>query len=214
MKYLKHAEKLGPDALIAIPPTEAESADDFRAYWSGLAAATERPLFMQTTGGAKGIEPSVEMLVQLSREHSNLGYIKEEAQPIIERMVQLNEHRPVVKSIFGGMGGRAMLYEARLGMDGTMPAAPFADLYPQVWEAYEGGDREKALKVFSILGLMLTCDRQIPGTRHYIMKKRGVFKTTVSRSREYTFTPAAAAEIDFQWAACEPYLRVKGRLGA
>src|SRR5262249_18378911 len=33
LEYLKKAEDLGPDALIAIPPTEARSVDDFRRYY-------------------------------------------------------------------------------------------------------------------------------------------------------------------------------------
>src|SRR6185436_20820103 len=33
LEYLKHAEKLGPDAVIAIPPKEAQSLDNFREYY-------------------------------------------------------------------------------------------------------------------------------------------------------------------------------------
>ena len=40
------------------------------------------------------------------------------------------------------------------------------------------------------------------------MKKRGVFKTTVSRRGGYTYTPEAAAEIDHSFAALKPFLRV------
>src|SRR5258708_34301575 len=57
LEYLKKAEDLGPDALIAIPPSEARSADAFRRYYATLAGPTKRPLFIQTTGGATGITP-------------------------------------------------------------------------------------------------------------------------------------------------------------
>jgi hypothetical protein len=50
LAYLEKAESVAPDALIAIPPTEAKSLDDFREYYRGLAGATRRPLFIQTTG--------------------------------------------------------------------------------------------------------------------------------------------------------------------
>src|SRR4051794_11506999 len=62
LEYLKKAEDVEPDALIAIPPTDARSADDFRRYYAALANSTKRPLFIQTTGGAKGITPPVEMI--------------------------------------------------------------------------------------------------------------------------------------------------------
>ncbi len=207
LEYLEHAEKLGPDALIAIPPTEAKTLEEFREYYVRLARATTRPLFIQTTGGAKGIEPTVEMLVELSREFPNLGYVKEEYAPVIGRMKQLAAHRPQVKAIFSGGGGRGMMYEMRLGMDGTMPGAPYADLYPQIWDAFQAGEHAKAREIFSKLLLMLNCDQQVPGTRQYIMKKRGVFKTWVSRVRDFEMTAEAMAEIEFHWEACKPYLR-------
>ena len=65
LAYAEKAESLAPDALIAMPPTEAKSLDDFRDYYRALARATTRPLFFQTTGGAKGIVPEVDFLVEL-----------------------------------------------------------------------------------------------------------------------------------------------------
>lgn len=207
LEYTRHAEKLGPDALIAIPPKEAKSLEEFRNYYATLARSTKRRLFIQTTGGPKGIEPTIDMLAGLSREFPNLGYIKEEFSPIVERMKELATHRPATKGIFSGGGGRGMMYEMRLGMDGTMPGTPYAEMYVQIWDAFQAGRHEQAREIFSKLLLMLNCDRQVSGTRQYIMKKRGIFKTWVSRVRDYSFTPEAIAEIEFHWAALKPYLR-------
>lgn len=208
LEYTRHAEKLQPDALIAIPPTEAKTLDDFRQYYRAIARETKRPIFIQTTGGAKGIEPKIELLVELAREFPQLGYVKEEYNPVIERMRELARHRPVVHSIFSGGGGRGMTYEMRLGMDGTMPGAPYADLYVRVWEAWQEGRHDQAREIFSKLLLLLNCEQQIPGTRLYVMKKRGVFKTMRSRNLNFQPTPEAIAEIEFHWAAVKPYLRV------
>jgi 4-hydroxy-tetrahydrodipicolinate synthase len=207
MRYLEAANKLNPDAVIAIPPKEAKTLKDYGDYYGALASATGKPLFMQTTGGAEEIEPTIEFLVEMAGKHQNLGYIKEEYQPIVGRMIQLDQHRPRIRAIFSGGGGRAMTYEMRLGMDGTMPGSAYADLYPQIWDAFQAGNQDRAREIFSKLGLMLNCDRQVPGARQYIMQKRGVFKTTVSRLHDYTYTPAAIAEIEYNWAACKPYLR-------
>src|SRR5437660_767717 len=62
LDYARHAEELAPDALIAMPPTEAKSVDDFLEYYRALGHATKRPIFIQTTGGAKGVVPEVKML--------------------------------------------------------------------------------------------------------------------------------------------------------
>ena len=50
LAYLEKAESVGPDAIIAIPPTEAKSLDDFREYYRALAGATRRPLFILLDG--------------------------------------------------------------------------------------------------------------------------------------------------------------------
>ena len=208
LAYTRHAESLGPDALIAIPPTEAKTIDDFRQYYRAIAKAAGRPLFIQTTGGAKGITPEVGVLIELAREFSNCGYIKEEFQPVIERMKELSRHRPAIKGVFSGAAGKGMMYEMRLGFDGTMPGAPYSDIYAQIWDLYQGGQREKARDLFSKLLLMLECEQQMPGTRQYIMKKRGIFKTTMSRVKPVELSPEAMAEIDFHFEALKPWLRV------
>lgn len=205
LEYLKKAEDLGPDALIAIPPTEAKSVDDFRRYYEALGGATKRPLFIQTTGGAKGITPAVEMIAGLARQFPHLGYVKEEAEPVVERMLALSKERPVVRSLFSGAAGKGMLYEWRLGMDGTMPGAPFSDVYVRIWDAWQAGEKEKAREIFSKLLLMINLDTVIPGTRQYMMKRRGVFKTMVSRRSKFALSAKAVEEIEFCYAGLEAY---------
>ena len=134
LAYVKHAEKLGPDALIAIPPTEAQSIAGFKDYYRALARASKRPIFVQTTGGAKGIVFDTSAILELAREFPNLGYIKEEVQPVIERGRELARHRDIIKSVFSGGGGKGMLYEMRVGFDGTMPGAPYSDIHVRIWE--------------------------------------------------------------------------------
>lgn len=205
--YARHAEKLGPDAMIAIPPTVARSTEDFERYYETLARVTERPIFIQTTGGARGVEPTVELLVGLARKHPNLGYVKEEYGSVIERMKQLAQYRPWIRAIFSGRGGRALLYELRLGMDGTMPGAAYADLYVRVWEAYQAGRHGEAREVFGKVLLMLNCEEQIPGAREYLLRKRGVTKAVASRLRSIHLDAAAIEEIESCWEIVRPYLR-------
>ena len=55
--------------------------------------------------------------------------------------------------------------------------------------------------------LIINTDAQIPGTRPYVLKKRGVFKTTVSREKTVELSREAMAEIDFSFEALKPYLK-------
>src|SRR5262249_44250187 len=197
LAYLEKAESLTPDALIAIPPSEAKSLNDFQDYYRALARATSRPLFIQTSGGAKGVVPEIGFLVDLAKEFPHCGYIKEEYAPVIERMQALSRHRPTIHSIFSGAAGKSLLYEMRLGFAGTMPGAPYADIYAQIWNLYQGGQRDRARELFGRLMLIINTERQIPGTRPYVMKKRGVFKTAVSRQKTVELSADAISEIEF-----------------
>jgi len=205
LEYARHAEKLEPDAVIAIPPAEGKSLDDFRAYYRALCRTAQRPVFIQTSAGPKDVEPSTDFIVELAREFPNFGYVKEELDPLIPRMLEMAKHRPAIKALFSGSGGWP--YEMRLGFDGMMPGAPYSDIYAQLWELKEAGETRKVRELFSKLLLMTTLERQIPGMRLYMMKKRRVFKTMVSRRTEFKPTPKAIEEIEDSFALLRPYLR-------
>jgi len=207
LEYVRHAENLSPDALIAIPPTEAKTLDDFREYYRAIGKAAGRPLVMQTTGGARGIVPTVEFMLALARELPHFRYVKEEYEPVIDRMTELARHPDLIHGVFSGGAGRGMMYEMSLGFGGTMPGAPYSDVYARIWSLYQSGDREEARELFARLLLMLNTEQQIPGTRRYIMKKRGVFKTLVSRRDKSILAPAAVQQIEFQFEGLKPYLK-------
>lgn len=209
LEYARHAETLQPDGMIAIPPTSASSLDDFRAYYEALSQVTSRPVFIQTSGGAPEIEPTVDFIVKMASEFPNLAYVKEERAPVHERMRGLALHRPErIKRIFGAAFGRAWLYEMRLGTDGVMTGgAMYADIYARLWQLHRAGDAAELRDLFSKLLLMLNLDATIPGVRLYILKKRGIFSTTQSRRGDYTFSAQDVAEIEYRWEGLAPYLR-------
>ena len=210
LEYARHAEKLAPDAVIAIPPTKAKSLDDYREYYRALCATTKRPVFIQTSGGARDLVASVEFIVELAKEFPNFGYIKEEHDPVISRMREEITHRPSpIKRVFCANRGAGFLYEMRLGSDGTIiGGAPYADVYARLWSLHQQKKWDEQREVFSKLLLMLNLDQQIPGARPYILKKRGVFKTAVSRQGDYKLTPEAIAEIEYNFEGLKPYLKV------
>ena len=209
LEYATHAEKLNPDGMIAIPPRKAKSLDDFRDYFRALCKLTRRPVFLQTSGGATEIEPKVDFILDLAREFPNFGYIKEEHEPVLDRMRQLIAHRPEpIKRVFGAHYGTSWLYEMRLRIDGTITGgAMYADIYARLWDLHVQNKTDEKRELFGKLLLMLNLDQDIPGARLYILKKRGVFKTSVSRQRDYHLTPEEIAEIDYRFAALKPYLK-------
>jgi 4-hydroxy-tetrahydrodipicolinate synthase len=209
LEYARLAEELAPDAVIAIPPTKAGSLDEYREYYQALCRTAKRPVFIQTSGGALDVEPTVEFIIELAKEFPNFGYIKEEHDPVIPRMKAEIAHRPdPIKRVFCANRGAGLLYEMRLGSDGTIiGGTPYADVFAQLWNLHQQNRLEEQREIFSKLLLMLNLDERIPGVRPYILKKRGVFKTTVTRQGDHKLTPEAIAEIDYNFDALKPYLR-------
>jgi 4-hydroxy-tetrahydrodipicolinate synthase len=209
LEYAEHAEKVAPDAMIAIPPTKAKSMDDYREYFRGLCKLTKRPVFIQTSGGARDLAPSIEMMLELAREFPNFGYVKEEHDPVIPRMRELIAHRPdPIKRVFGAHFGNGWLYEMRLPSDGVITGgAMYGDIYARLWNLHQQGKADETRELYGKLLLMLNLDQQIPGTRLYILKKRGIFKTSVSRQREYKLTRDEIAEIEYRFEALKPHLK-------
>jgi 4-hydroxy-tetrahydrodipicolinate synthase len=218
LEYAARAEALGADAMIAMPPTTGKSMDDYRAYFRSLGGATRRPVFVQTSGGAKDLSPSVELIVDLAREFPHMGYVKEESQPLVQRMNAEINARPTMKGIFGASLGTGFLYEMRLGLDGVITGmGMYADLMARMWELHERGRHDEVRDAYSRFLLMRNLNESIPGTDLYVMKKRGIFKTTARRAsapsaaapaKMNEFTPSAVEreEIEFRFAALKPYL--------
>ena len=220
--FVERAEALAPDAVIAMPPTSAATRDDYRRYFRALAGTARRPVILQTSGGARSLVPPVEMIVELAREFPNCGYVKEESAPVLDRMREELRQRPPMRGVFGASFGVGWLYEMRLGLDGVITGnAMYADLMARMWDLHTRGKRDELRDAYSKFLLMRNLDEQIPGTSLFVMKKRGIFKTTVTRAaaplpgqppkiNQISLPPDAIQEVEYRFAALEPYLMGSG----
>lgn len=218
LEYAKRAEALGTGAMIAMPPTSGTSMEDYRAYLRALAGATQRPVIVQTSGGAKNLAPSTDLIIELANEFPHVAYVKEESDPLIPRMQAELKARPPMQGVFGASLGTGWLYELRLGLDGIITGmGMYADLMERIWALHEQGRHDDVRDAYSKFLLMRNLNEAIPGTDLYIMKKRGVFKTTVRRTTaptaaapakltEFKPAPVELEEIEFRFAALKPYL--------
>ncbi len=76
-----------------------------------------------------------------------------------------------------------------------------------MWNLRQQNKLDETRDLYAKLLLMLNLDQQIPGTRLYILKKRGIFKTSVSRQREHKLTSDETAEVEYRFDALKPYLK-------
>ncbi len=209
LDYARFAESLAPDGMIAIPPTSATSLEEIYQYYQALCDVTSRPVFVQTSGGPN-LELGVDFLVRLATDFPNCGYIKEEYGDVQQRIIEEVKHRPTpIKSVITASFGRSWLYEMRLGVDGVMTGgAMYGDIYARLWELQQAGREEELRDCFGRLLLMLNLDGVIPGVRLYVLQRRGIFKTTLSRRETVNFAAHQVAEIEYRLKGLVPYLKV------
>lgn len=181
--YAQHARKIGPDAVIALPPRKAGQRefdlDAIEAYYRQVAAACPLPMFMQAIGNM-----SVEFVARLTREIPNLYFVKDEAGHTLSRITQFLELPQEKKPVpFTGGHGRTLIDEMARGGAGSMPAASFVDLYVRVWELWHRGRRAEALDMFSKTMLFVTQVSAwgLPALA-YVLRLRGVFPNWRVRS--------------------------------
>jgi dihydrodipicolinate synthase/N-acetylneuraminate lyase len=227
--FARHAEKLAPAAIISRPPDSGKTEDDLRQYWRALAAVAQRPVIFQTTGGVayKGPVPSVSLMTELAREFPHFGYIKEEAAPIIARTRELLAARPPIHRVFSARGAHGWMYESHLGTEGLITErAVYADVLTRIWKLQQSGAEPDTMRdAYAKLLLMFNLGQHLPGGdlrgyQLYVWKKRGVFRTMVSREygpkksipakpifAELKLNAEEIAEIDFRFEALRPYLK-------
>lgn len=222
----EHAERLAPAAIISRPLDECKTENDLREYWRALGAVAKRPVILQTTNGNhayKGPIPSPRLLVELAEEFPFFGYVKEEAGKIVPRMRELLAARPPIRRVFSAHGAAGWLYESRLGTEGVITErAVYADVFACIWNAMQNGDHATARDAYSKFLLMMSITNQLGGLRGaqlYLWKKRGVFKTTISRRGPRSAASAspkysdlklpqdAVAELEYRFEALKPYLK-------
>ncbi|HTS51610.1 MAG TPA: dihydrodipicolinate synthase family protein [Bryobacteraceae bacterium] len=180
VKYARHAEKLSPDAIIAIPLNQGKDEAKQMEYYSAIGEACSRPLIVQTVG-----QMSVDLVLRMAKQIPTLRYAKDEAGATLPRLTEYAKRGQILRGVFSGKHGPTFLDELARGAVGNMPAAGFADLYVASWKAWMAGQREEAMEVFSKT-LLLIMDAQAYGVegQKYILQLRGVFPNTKCRRPE------------------------------
>lgn len=188
VRYAKHAEKVGADAIISLPPAENSDPKVALEYYQEVGRATELPLFAQAVGNM-----SVELILEMYKTIPTMRYVKDEAGQPLRRIGPLREKSSDEIKVFTGAHGRTLIEEMRRGFSGSMPAASFADLYAQTWDLWHAGKRHEAMDMHAKTLLILT-EMGIHGSEamKYILYLRGVFKTYGVRRPQGSGFAAAA----------------------
>jgi dihydrodipicolinate synthase/N-acetylneuraminate lyase len=164
--YAKHAAKNGADAIISLPP---QNADDkaLIEYYKAVGLATDLPLMVQSQGSM-----SVDLIVEMAKQIPTMKCVKDEAGNPLARIGQIRERTNDKLAVFSGNGVRTMIDEMTLGFSGHCPTVVLSDFYAAAFDLWHAGKRPEAFDMFGRLQAFNT----ITGAQNYLLVMRGVFK--------------------------------------
>jgi 4-hydroxy-tetrahydrodipicolinate synthase len=176
--FARAAQKAGADAIIAMAPAQTNTTIAMEMF-KRMADAYDGPIILQNAAAYAPL--TGEQIVTLVEQVPQIEYIKEERPPGPRHIAEV--HRLVgdrVKTIFGGFGGRVLPDELQRGANGSMPACEIADLLAKVMQRWWDGDPDGARDLHRRLLPLIQLETH-PFMR-YILKRRGVFTSTIERA--------------------------------
>ena len=206
-EYARQAERMGADGMLAMSQTDGCSDPAILTeYFTAIASASKLPLCIQVTSPAL----SVDFLIDLAHKLPAFRYVKEELDPVPERVSRyVKEASGLLVPMTGG-GSRNFLNEMARGSRGTMPGAGFADIQAQIWNWYQAGKKRESRDLFAKM-LMMAVLEQHTGyvVQKEILRRRGVFQTVIMRNtRKFSMDAGDLHELDEIFEVLKPYFLV------
>jgi len=175
-RYAKHAESVGADAVMAIPPV---------SIGIRIIHAIQIPVIVQDASGYVGKPMPIAMQARLLDEFGpeRVQY-KPEASPIGPKLSELRDATKGRARVFEGTGGIALVDSFKRGVVGTMPGADLIRGLVPLWKALEAGDTEKADRIHGPLSALISMQTSLDGflaVEKHLLVRQGIFKNTLVR---------------------------------
>ena len=206
VSYALYSEKVGADAVIAMPPyLLSPDFETIFAYYKAISDAVSIPVWIQNSS-VRALSPS--QIVKLCTEIENVSWVKEEVPPSTHSISALvSKNCPAIEGVMGGGGGRYMITEWERGSKGVVHACEVCDIMQKIWELLDAGEEDEAADLFDhTLPVIVLEGLMGMAFAKEIMIRRGVFKNNRIRSRVHTFDEGDMREIDRVWERIQPYL--------
>ncbi len=200
----RHAREIGAAGVIAMPPYVIPlGPDGVLDYFRRIAdAAGGLPVVLQNVGGQVGVPLRADAVARIAEAVPAVQYVKEETLPSTHRISEvLRLGGAHLEGVFGGSGGRCLVDELQRGACGLMSGCHLVDAQVKVYELLQAGDEEGARAAFI---------RQLPAQTIWgllgirvakeILRRRGVFRTTVSRRPDTDLDEHDRIELDHAMA--------------
>lgn len=195
--YARHAESIGADAVMSLPPTlHPSSPADIKAHYRAIGAATSLPLVIQNVVGQGASAMGAALIAELVNDIPTARFVKEEsgypAQTVGE-IIRLCGDK--LEGVMGGKAGKTLMEEVRHGVSGTMPACEIADVHVALWKAIEAKDDKRARDIFQRLLPLLDMESNYGMLlMKEVLKMRGVIPHAAVRQSGFRALDDAARE--------------------
>lgn len=166
-RYARHAEKIGADAIICIPP-QGVSPDGLLAIYQRLGKAVSLPIMVQAVG-----DVSVDLLVKMFETIPNVRYVKDEAGDPMARVGEITRRTHGQMKSFAGRGVYTMISEMEVGFAGHCPFTSLADLYATAYDQFHVGQKRQAFDTF---GRIMAASSMFSQSNINVLVARGVLR--------------------------------------
>lgn len=199
--YARHAEQIGADAVMAIPPIAVAAGEDqLLDYYRRILRSIALPVVVQDASGYVGRPMSIAMQARLFDEFGDRVCFKPEAVPIGPRLSDLHAATGGRARVFEGTGGIALVDSYRRGITGTMPGADLIDGIVALWHALKTGDEQAANQVWLPLAALVSLQHSLDAflaIEKHLLVKQGVLRNTIVRGPVgYTLDPVTRDEVN------------------
>ncbi len=182
-RYARHAESVGADALMAIPPVSIGLGEpELLRYYTRILHAIQIPVIVQDASGYVGKPMPIAMQARLLDEFGpeRVQY-KPEASPIGPKLSELRDATQGRARVFEGTGGIALVDSFKRGVKGTMPGADLIRALVPLWRALEAGDGEKADRIHGPLAALVSMQTSLDAflaVEKHLLVRQGIFTST------------------------------------
>jgi 4-hydroxy-tetrahydrodipicolinate synthase len=199
--HARHAEAVGADAAMVIPPISVVLDDDaLYGYYSAVADSMSIGLVIQDASGYVGRPLSIEVQAKLLATYGDRVYFKPEAPPIGQRFTKMRDATRGQARVFEGSGGVALVDSFRRGAVGTMPGAEVCWAVQKMWDALTSANWPLAYAISGPLSLLIDLQTSIDSyvaIEKHILKRQGVLASTYARGPlSYHLDEETRAEVD------------------
>ncbi len=185
-RYARHAESVGADAVMAIPPVSVGIGEgELLAYYRRIIEAIRIPIIVQDASGYVGKPMPIAMQARLLDEFGPERVLyKPEASPIGPKLSELRDATGGRARVFEGTGGIALVDSFRRGIVGTMPGADLIRGLVPLWHALAAGDTALADRIHGPIAALISMQTSLDAflaVEKHLLVRQGIFKNTLVR---------------------------------